>query len=208
MSKSQWSPAEGVIVDVQNAFGHHEQKYTIEARKLNGPLVSRIVKHKAFPPYDVGTKVKVQISDHDEIRFDPDAPGEAAIIGVMNMSDQIAEASAAFRDHPTGSRFTGDENSFRRLSNDPSAITFTVISGSGHRKAEHSANSLPGVITLLRQHPDATLVVMTGSAGREVVINRTELSELAHAMTSTKPGARRAAVEEWHKLRAKVTGPG
>lgn len=203
MSKSQWSPAEGVIVDVQNAFGHHERKYTIEVRKPDGPPSSRIVKHKAFPPYDVGTRVKVEISDLNEIRFDPNAPGEAAIIAKMNMSDQIAEASAAFGDHATGPRFTGDDKSFRRLQSDSSAITFTVTGG-GRGKAEYSANSLPGAVTLLRQHPDATLVVITGSAG-EVLIDRSELSELAHAMTSHEPGARRAAVEEWHKLRTKVT---
>lgn len=48
---------------------------------------------------------------------------------------------------------------------------------------------------------------MTGPDGRQVDIDRAEISELAHAMASDEPGARSAAIEKWHKLRAMVTGP-
>ncbi|HWF82553.1 MAG TPA: hypothetical protein VN695_18415 [Streptosporangiaceae bacterium] len=208
MSKSPWWPAEGTIVDVENAFGHHDQKYTIEVRKFDGPLIRRVVKHKAVPPYDVGTRVKVQISDSNEIRFDPSAPGEAAIIATMDMADQIAEASASFDDHSTTPRFADYDKpafgSFRQLAGDQNFITFSVASGAG--VVGTPTHSLPGVLTLLRQEPAATSVVMTGPDGREVQIDRGEISELAHAMTSDEPGVRAAAIEKWHTLKAKVTG--
>jgi hypothetical protein len=210
MSKNLWWPAEGMIVDVENAFGHHEQKYTIEVRKFDGPLISRVVKHKAFPPYDVGTRIKVQISDFNEVRFDPSAPGEAAIIATMDMSGQIAEASAAFDHHSATPRFANDDKpafgSMSQLLNDRNFIRFSVASGAEVGTAAHSSNSLPGVLALLRNEPDATSVVMTGPDGRQVDVDRAEISELAHAMTSDEPGARSAAIEKWHKLKASVTG--
>lgn len=155
-----WWPAEGMIVDVENAFGHHEQKYTIEVRKFDGPLIRQVVKHKSFPPYDVGTRVRVQISDANEMRFDPAAPGEAAIIATLDMSSQIAEASAAFDDHSNTPRFADDAKpafgAFDQLLKGQNLISFSVASGAGVAAPARTPNSLPGVLRLLRQQPDAT----------------------------------------------------
>jgi hypothetical protein len=96
MSRHQWQPAEGQIVNVEEAHGRHELNYTIEARKADGALIRRTVKHKEKFPYEVGTTVRIEISQDNEIRFDPVYTGESAIISTMSMTDQIQAASSQF----------------------------------------------------------------------------------------------------------------
>ncbi len=160
----------------------------------------------------MGTKVKIQISDSNEIRIDPSLPGEAAIISTMDLSDQIAEASAAFGQHRYPPHFeeTASKPSFgsySKLHDDQNLIQFSVAGGAGVGTPAQSSNSLALVLMLLRNEPDATSVVMTGPDGRQVDLGRDEISELAHAMRSADPAARKTAIDKWHQLRARVTGP-
>ncbi|HET9897049.1 MAG TPA: hypothetical protein VFQ44_19110 [Streptosporangiaceae bacterium] len=201
MSKAQWWPAEGMIVDVESAFGHHEYKYTIQVRKWDGPLIQRAVKHKAFPPYDVGTKVRVQIGDDNQVRFDPSLPGEAAIVSTMTMSDQIAEASASFDQHRYSPQFdSGSKPGFGSLNvlRAEGQISFVTSGAAGDTPV---AGGLAAALSAaLKGHADAD-IKMIGPSGIEVVIDRAEISGLAQAVGSGDQDARKAAIARLRELR-------
>ncbi len=215
MAKNQWWPTEGMIVDVESAFGHHEQKYTIEVRKWDGPLIRRVVKYKTFPPYDVGTKVKVQISDGSEVRFDPSLPGEAAIVSTMDLSDQIAEASATFAKSPGGPKFdSASKPGFGSLNvlRGEGSITFVSSSTSTGADGDQLAagglatGGLAATLSAAMADSSGASIQMIGPDGIQVEVNRAELSELAHVMKSGDPAARKAAIERFHQMRSAALG--
>lgn len=211
MAKSQWWPTEGMIVNVENSFGHHEQKYTIEVRKWGGPLIQRTIKHKTWPPYDVGTRVRVQLSKDDEIRFDPDAPNEMAIISTMDMTAQIAEASAAFahdRARPTLGEPLGkpDFGALQKVRGGED-VSFVVTSDSGAPVELGAVRGIAAAFKAIAVNPGAS-VHMVGPDGLQVAVDPAEIKELARAMRSTDQAERKAAIDRWHELRAKALGPG
>ncbi len=208
MAKTQWQPTEGMIVNVENALGRHEQKYTIEVRKWDGPLIQRVVKHKAFPPYDVGTRVKCQISDDNEVRFDPDHPGEMAIISSMTMSDQIAEAAAAFGRGPVGPSFPESPSrpAFGSMSKVRGAedVSFVITTSSG-TPVTLAGSGIAAVVMALSTSPGASMR-MEGPGGLGIDVDPAEIKKLAHTMRSSDPAERKAAIERWHHLREQAMG--
>ena len=181
MARQQWMPADGMIVDVASTHGHHESKYTLEARAWDDDLIRREVKHKQFPPYTVGSRIKLQVSDDRQIRFDPNYPGDAAIITTMDMTDQIAEASAFFD------------------------------SAGARRSAFDQPGRLPpfGAVGTFRDSPaqlgaSGTTHIL-GPDGQPA--DRPGLRQLLHdATTSDDPAVRQAALDRLHQIRAERAG--
>ncbi len=179
MARQQWVPAEGTIVDVANALGHHEFKYTIEVRNWNRALIRREVKHKWSPPYTVGSRVKVEVSDDSQIRFDARHPGEAAIISTMNMTDQIQEAAAAF-DRP------GARNS--------------PFGGPGGLMPFGAVGTFSGQGTHLGA--SGTTMRAFGPDGEPLEVDPTELKQLIRDIASGDPAAKLAARDRIQQLKA------
>jgi hypothetical protein len=180
MAKQQWMPAEGMIVDVASTHGHHESRYTIEARAWDGDLIRHEVKHKQFPPYTVGSRIKLQVSDDRELRFDPNYPGDAAIITTMDMTDQIREASAYFGS--AGARPAFDQ---------PAKLPPFGVVGTFRDSPAHLGAS-------------GTTAHVLGADGRPA--DHPELRQLIHEATSDDPAVRQAARDRLHEIRAQRAG--
>jgi hypothetical protein len=177
MHGHQWLATEGTITDVEPAHGRHEHHYTIQVRKPDGVLIRRTIKHKDQVAYQVGTKVRAEISDANEIRFDPNYTGEASIISTMDMTDQIRAASEAF-DAPgaRGPQFGTETNVVFNTSTE-GAAAFAGIFGSA-----------------------GATVSAVGPDGQPLPVDATELSQLALAMFSGDPAAKEAAAERLRQL--------
>jgi hypothetical protein len=182
MHGQQWYSAEGQVVDVEPARGHHEYNFTIEARKNDGALIRRTIKHKERAPYQVGTRLKIEISDNNnEIRFDPNYPGDAAVLSTMNMTDQIRDASAAF-DGSAGPSFASVDG-------------FTVGDPS---QAGGASAILLDAFARLHGGPTAQVI---GPDGQSLAVDSGEIVQLTQAATSGDPEARRAAIDRLHQIR-------
>ncbi len=179
-NNSQWMPTEGVIVDVQPAHGRHEHHFTIEFRKFDGALIRQVVRHKVQAPYSIGSTVKIQLKDN-EIRFDPNYPGDAAIVDTISMSDQIQQAAAAF-DRPgmQGPNF----GAFDGMGSG------TVIMGGANVGAFLGALGGPGAS-----------VQMLGPDGQPVQFDSSEFARLTQAIMSGSPSEREAAKVRLLELR-------
>ncbi len=175
MHGHQWIPVEGTIVDAEPARGHHECRYTIQVRKPDGALIARTIKHKDQVPYQVGTKIRAQISDGNEIRFDPNYTAEASILATMDMTDQIRAASEQFN---TGPVFDGG------------ARTNVVLSGNSQGAAAFAG---------LLGAADANIQAF-GPDGQPIQADAAELSQLAQTMLSGDPAARQAAADRLRQI--------
>jgi hypothetical protein len=180
MARQQWMPTEGMIVDVASAHGHHESRYTLEARAMDGDLIRHEVKHKQFPPYTVGSRIKLEVSDDRELRFDPNYPGDAAIITTMDMTDQIREASAYFGS--AGARSAFDQ---------PAKLPpFGAVGTFRDSPAQLGASGTTAHVL----RPDGQPA------------DRPELRQLIHDATSDDPAVRQAARDRLHEIRAQRPG--
>jgi hypothetical protein len=175
MHGHQWFPVEGTIVDAEPAHGRHEYRYTIQARKPDGALISRTIKHKDQVPYQVGTKVRAQFSDTNEIRFDPNYTGEASILATMDMTDQIRAASEQFNAGPV---FDGGVR------------TNVVLRGNSQ-----GAAAFAGLLGAA-----GATVSAVGPDGQPIQVDPAELSQLAQTMLSGDPAARQAAADRLRQL--------
>jgi hypothetical protein len=185
MHGHQWLPAEGTIVDVEPAHGRHEHHYSIQIRKPDGVLIRRTIKHKDQVPYQVGSKVRAEISDTNEIRFDPNYTGEASIIATMDMTDQIREASEAF-DSP-GAR-------------GPQFGTRVNIAGANVFVASADAKvALAAMFDSVGLANGATVSAI-GPDGQPLQADPAELAHLAQVVLSGDPAARQAAAERLKQI--------
>jgi hypothetical protein len=174
----QWQPAEGQIIDVEPAHGHHEHHFTIDVRKPDGGVFRRTVKHKVAAPYQVGTTVRVEIDQDNEVRFDPNYPGDAAIISTMDMSDQIRAASDDFSNVSAPSfaavdGFSGGAGGFGGTGGEAFAAFF---GGAG-----------------------ATAQVI-GPDGQPVAVDMSEIMRLTMAVRSSDPQARQEAIDRLRQI--------
>jgi hypothetical protein len=172
MHARQWLATEGTIVDAEPAHGRHEHHYTIEIRKSDGSLIRRQIKHKDQVPYQVGTKIRAEISDTNEIRFDPLYHGGASIISVMDMTDQIRAASEAF-DAPgaRGPDFGNQTNVVFNSGTDGAAAFAGLLGAAG-----------------------ATVSVI-GPDGQPLQVDPAKITPLAQAILSGDPALRESAAE-------------
>jgi hypothetical protein len=190
--RGHWEPAEGTIVDVDAS--RREPTYTIEAWSSRSLHVRATVKHKSPTIYPVGSKVRIELNEHNQMRFDVNAPGGDPLISTMTMSDQIAEAAAAF-DRP-GAHAPDFGNATGRPG--------TVIVSSGAatiRFAGDMPQALAGFVNAI----GATNARVIGRDGSEVPVDGDEISQLTQAVLAGDPAARQAAVL---RLRQISTNPG
>jgi hypothetical protein len=192
MHNNQWQPVEGRIVDAQPAHGRHEYNFTVEARNVHGAMIRRIIRHKVQPPYPVGTTVKVQIDQANEIRFDPNYPGDSAIVATMSMSDQIQEAGAAFSQPgaqgPNFNTFDG----------------FGAGSAGGPAFMAGGAGGVAGFLGMLSAA--GTSVQVMGPDGQPMAVNSNEVAQLAQTMMSGDPVAKQEALQRLHAIRDAARG--
>jgi hypothetical protein len=193
MHGHQWIPAEGTIVDVESR--RHEHTYTIDGRNGSNVHVRGTVKHKSPTSYPVGSKVMIEINEHNHMRFDENAPGGDPLIAAMTMSDQIAEASAAFN------RPGAQGPNFGSASGQAGTVIFAggTIMGSGGGMPE-------GLAGFLSAFGGASAQVI-GPDGSPMSIDPQEIAQLRQAVMSGDPDARQAAIQRLHALRA-AAAPG
>ena len=202
--KHQWHHTEGTIVDVRP--GRHEHHYVIDARNLNGTLIQREVKHRSPQPYPVGSTVRVEISALNEIRFDPylDDP----LVSTMAMTDQIAEASAAF-DRPgaaSGPSFGGLSGlgssgsvSFATYSNTSGAAA--GLGGPPDGMAGVS-QGLSGLASAIGAMVGSSTTHIIGPDGRELQVDPAEMQRLTQALMSGDNAERMEAMKQLHRIKA------
>jgi hypothetical protein len=188
MHGHQWVPAEGTIIDVESR--RHEHIYTIDGLNSRNVNVRGTVKHKSATFYPVGSKVRIEIDEHNQMRFDQNAPGGDPLISTMTMSDQIAEAANAFdRPGSYGPDFGG-----------PAGQPGTVILTGGSTVG--LGGGLPeGLAGFVSTFGGASAQVI-GPDGSQLPINAQEIAQLTQAVLSGDPAARQAAIQRLHAIRA------
>jgi hypothetical protein len=193
MRGHQWDSAEGTIVDFDSR--RHEHTYTIEAWNIRGVHVRGTVRHKSPTAYPVGSTVRIEIDEHNQMRFDPNAPGGDPLIATMSMTDQIAEAAAAF-DQPSASR--GPD--FSTLDGGRGTVIVTSGEATLHLGGTAGRNfaSLAGLAGALGN----TNAQVIGPDGQQVPVDTAEVAQLTHAMLSGDPAAKQAAIERLHQIGA------
>jgi hypothetical protein len=193
----QWQPAEGTIVDVRSR--HHEHHYTIDFRTDSGVLHRRTVKHKSPAAYAIGTRVRVEIDQDNEIRFDPNAPGGDPVIATMTMSDQIREASAAFDrpgvSGPSFGEFGGA--GFGGAGFGGAGFGGAGFGGAGFGGAGFGGAGFGGA---------GFAASVIGPDGQQLPFDPAEISQLTQAVMSGAQAARHAAIQRLHQIRAEALG--
>lgn len=209
--KHQWVATQGTIVDVR--AGRHEHHYLIDARNRNGAMIQREVKHRSPQPYSVGSTVRVEISEDNQIRFDPNVADP--LVSSMTVADQIAEASAAF-DRP------GAVNgpSFGRLSGlgagtgtGTGTVSFAVYSNTSGPAAglgglpdgmAGMSQGLAGLASAIGAMVGSSTTHIIGPEGRELQVDPAEMQRLTHALTSGDSAERMEAMKQLHRIKAAV----
>jgi hypothetical protein len=208
----QWEPAEGTIVDVQSR--HHEHHYTIDVRTDRGVLVRRTVKHRSPAAYAIGTKVRVEIDQDNEIRFDQNSPGGDPVIATMTMSDQIREASAAFDSPGVGGPNFGGFGSPGGAGFGGAGFGGAGFGGAGFGGVgAGAAGGLAGLIGELAGLRGSfggvsgeTTASVIGPDGQQLPFDASEMSQLTQALMSGDQAARHAAIQRLHQIRAEALG--
>ncbi len=189
MRGHQWNSAEGTIVDFESR--RHEHTYTIDAWNGRGIHVRGTVRHKSPAAYPVGSTVRIEIDEHNQMRFDPSAPGGDPLISTMSMTDQIAEAAAAF-DQPSASRGP-DFGTARGGRGGRGSVIMT--SGEATIHFDRGASD-----------PGNTNAHVIGPDGQHVPIDPAEVAQLTQAMLSGDVAAKQAAIERLHQIGATSAG--
>lgn len=175
MRGHQWEAAEGTIVDVESS--RHQHTYIIEALNSRNVHVRGTVKHKGATVYPVGSKVRIELDEHNQMRFDANAPGGDPLISTMTMADQIAEASAAF-DRPRAASASGFDDLFE---------SFASIAGTGDNRVKMVSS---------------TTVHVTGPDGRPIQVDPAQITQLTQGLLSGDPAARQAAIQHLQEIKA------
>jgi hypothetical protein len=206
MRGHQWNSVEGTIVDFESR--RHEHTYTIDAWNGRGLHVRGTVRHKSPTAYPVGSKVRIEIDEHNQMRFDPSAPGGDPLIATMSMSDQIAEAAAAF-DQPSASRGP-DFGTARGGRGGRGGVIMT--SGEATIHFDRGAGDLSGLagglagLAGLAGAIGNTNAHVIGPDGQQVPIDPAEIAQLTQAMLSGDLAAKQAAIERLHQIGATSAG--
>lgn len=207
MRGHQWASTEGTIVDVSSR--RHEHTYTIEAHNGRGVHIRGMVRHKSPAAYPVGSRVRIEIDEHNQMRFDANSPGGDPLIAVMSMSDQIAEAAAAF-DNPwaaSGPDFGTPPGLEIRTSG---GATIRIGSGANIRLggAAGGFSGLADGLAGLASASGGTTAHVIGPDGQPVPLDSAEIARLTQAMLSGDPAAKQAAIERLHEIKSAATGQG
>jgi hypothetical protein len=178
----QWQSTDGQIIDVEPAHGHHEHHFTIDVRKPDGGVFRRTVKHRVAAPYQVGTTVRVEIDQDNEVRFDPNYPGDAAIISTMDMSDQIRAASDDF--------------------SNVSGPSFAAVDGfSGGAGGAGGFGGTGGGEAFAAFFGGAGMTAQViGPDGQPVPVDMSEIMTLTQAVRSGDPQARQQAIDRLRQI--------
>jgi hypothetical protein len=172
----QWQATEGQIVNVEPAHGLHEHHFTIDVRCLDGALIRRTVKHRLAAPYQVGSTVRVEIDQDNEVRFDPRYSGDAAIISTMDMTDQIRAASADF--------------------SNVSGPSFAAVDGFSGAAGGFGGGE---AFAAFFGRPGQTAQVI-GPDGQPVAVDISEITRLTLAVHSSDPQARQEAIDRLRQI--------
>ena len=185
MHQHPWVPAEGTIVDFQSK--RHEHTYTIDAMNVRGVHVRATVRHKSPTAYPVGSKLRIEIDEHNQMRFDQNAPGGDPLISTMTMSDQIAEAASAFDDPWTRGPEFGRRASVQIVGGET-----TIRLGDG---------GLPEGLAAFVGALGVSNARVIGPDGGQIPVDADEIAQLTQAVVSGDATARQAAIQRLHQLR-------